>query len=462
MLLQDVLLLDGVAIFEDDHNLFANFTEGVSGQSMGIEKGLKRIAALQGRDRYEFMRVLTMDFVESLFLAFIEIKTSGRHMLYSNSRNIQTHLIHLMAHFSKSGHPSAVIKVSSQSAAQNFDTVWSGDAWLCDKQLKHYPAFAKGGTNVSVYSFVWIPENETKGFPAYVEDLFEDRKGEKMVRLRPFLSWEDVEPLVPNLKPRPREVFMTSTELEMSTKQIAGPVDILDSGMRGCWFRCKILHSAANRFKVQYFDVTDVDGPGKLEEWVARGRVANPDKLEMRSRGRLTVRPWPVGDSSGFKTEVGTAVDVWWCDGWWEAVITGLDTSANRNLQVYLPGENSFLFVDRKNLRVSKDWVNDQWVDVKPKPDIFTFLNSYLNPQSTVHLPYANSNNFTIATSNVPSSSGGSKKNVEDLQLEQLLKIQEKEGRVQDKSTGNVAKNGKGKKVVQLGKSGGQASTVKE
>ncbi|GER51626.1 agenet domain-containing protein / bromo-adjacenthomology (BAH) domain-containing protein [Striga asiatica] len=453
-----------------------------------------------------------------------------------------------MAHFSKSGHPSPQIKISSQSAAINSDTVWSGDAWLCDKQLKHYPSFSKGGTNVSVYSFVWIPENETKGFPAYVEDLFEDRNGEKMARLRPFLSWEVIEPLVLNLKPRSREVFMTSTELEMSTKQIAGPVDILvpshfnkcnvvgprtfvcnrefknnsvrpfclsklrgymaqlaiasleirpqsrgklmaaepqavnnerarerlrsklasrknmlllpvggsenvevlsqDSGMRGCWFRCKILYSAEKRFKVQYFDVTDVDGPGKLEEWVARGRVANPDKLKMRSRGRLTVRPWPVEDSSGFKTEVGTAVDVWWCDGWWEAVITGLDTSANRNLQVYLPGENSFLFLDRKDLRVSKDWVNDQWVDVKPKPDIFPFLNSYLNPQSTVHLPYAKNNNFAIATSNVPSSSWGSKKNVEDLQLEQLLKIQEKEGRAQDKSRGNVAKNGKGKKVV--------------
>lgn len=38
-----------------------------------------------------------------------------------------------------------------------------------------------------------------------------------------------------------------------------------DSGMRGCWFRCKILSVAQKRLKVQYYDVLDVDGPDKLE-----------------------------------------------------------------------------------------------------------------------------------------------------------------------------------------------------
>lgn len=38
-----------------------------------------------------------------------------------------------------------------------------------------------------------------------------------------------------------------------------------DSGLRGCWFRCKILKTSLNRVKVRYYDVQDVDGPGKLE-----------------------------------------------------------------------------------------------------------------------------------------------------------------------------------------------------
>lgn len=38
-----------------------------------------------------------------------------------------------------------------------------------------------------------------------------------------------------------------------------------DSGVRGCWFRCKILKASLKNVKVQYADVEDVEGPGKLE-----------------------------------------------------------------------------------------------------------------------------------------------------------------------------------------------------
>ena len=38
-----------------------------------------------------------------------------------------------------------------------------------------------------------------------------------------------------------------------------------DSGVRGCWFRCKILQASQKRLKVQYADVEDVEGPGNLE-----------------------------------------------------------------------------------------------------------------------------------------------------------------------------------------------------
>lgn len=38
-----------------------------------------------------------------------------------------------------------------------------------------------------------------------------------------------------------------------------------DSGMRGCWLRCKILRSSTTHLKVQYYDMTDVVKNGKLE-----------------------------------------------------------------------------------------------------------------------------------------------------------------------------------------------------
>lgn len=38
-----------------------------------------------------------------------------------------------------------------------------------------------------------------------------------------------------------------------------------DSGMRGCWFKCTVIQAKQQCLKVQYLDVNDVEGPGKLE-----------------------------------------------------------------------------------------------------------------------------------------------------------------------------------------------------
>ncbi|KAM3283514.1 hypothetical protein P3S67_027159 [Capsicum chacoense] len=79
-----------------------------------------------------------------------------------------------------------------------------------------------------------------------------------------------------------------------------GNIEVLcqDSGMRGCWFRCKILRVSEKRLKVKYDDILDCDAPEKLEEWIPSYRVVNPDKLRMRCTGRLTVRPRPLEDTT--------------------------------------------------------------------------------------------------------------------------------------------------------------------
>uniref|UniRef100_A0A0V0IB65 Putative ovule protein n=1 Tax=Solanum chacoense TaxID=4108 RepID=A0A0V0IB65_SOLCH len=64
-----------------------------------------------------------------------------------------------------------------------------------------------------------------------------------------------------------------------------------DSGMKGCWFRCKVLQVSQKRMKVQYNDIQDCESLEKLEEWIPSYKVAVSDKLGMRCTGRLTVRP---------------------------------------------------------------------------------------------------------------------------------------------------------------------------
>ncbi|PHT99564.1 hypothetical protein BC332_29352 [Capsicum chinense] len=81
-----------------------------------------------------------------------------------------------------------------------------------------------------------------------------------------------------------------------------------DSGMRGCWFRCKILRVSEKHLKVQYDDILDCDGPEKLEEWIPSYRVANPDKLGTRCTGHLTVRPRPLEDTTTLYFDLGNVL----------------------------------------------------------------------------------------------------------------------------------------------------------
>lgn len=75
-----------------------------------------------------------------------------------------------------------------------------------------------------------------------------------------------------------------------------------------------------------------------MQEWVAASRVAKPDKLKMRCFGRQTIRPWPPKEDTGYCSfEIGSAVDAWWCDGWWEGVVIGCISKPDK-MQVYLPG----------------------------------------------------------------------------------------------------------------------------
>ncbi|PSS24763.1 DUF724 domain-containing protein [Actinidia chinensis var. chinensis] len=413
---------------------------------------------------------------------------------------------------------------------QNSDIVWSGVAWICSKQLRHYPAFCRNGTTIAVHSFVFVMAEEESHYVGYLEDLYEDKMGQKKVKVRWFHQNREIYGVIPQLNPHPREVFITPHVQVISAECIDGPATVLtpkhykkceaivshnsaagihmcfrqfvnnkvkpfslsklrgylnqaiissldgllvskhrtkghktngeddedfahdsdagqgvkrnrncgendagscgamkaiprnqitkseptykklriklsrrepsniklvgpqtpshasfkvdeniellcqDSGIRGCWFRCKVLQTSPKRLKVQYVDVQDAAESGNLVEWVPAARVAAPDKLGMRCSGRLTIRPWPPEDSSDCSVEVGAPVDAWWSDGWWEGIVMGVDKFENDNLQIYFPGEDQFLTLQRKNIRTSRDFVDDKWLDVKARLDVLALI----------------------------------------------------------------------------------------
>ncbi|CAH1429890.1 unnamed protein product [Lactuca virosa] len=393
---------------------------------------------------------------------------------------------------------------------ENFEIIWSGESSMCTRNLKHYQAFTKNGTTISVYSFVFILAGEGGYHIGYLEDMYENYRQKKMVKVRWFHRSEELSELISN--PQPHELIITShcqilsaecidglatiltpkhynqclafvtqdfsDGIYMCSKQIKndkissfpfsklrgyytqiifsvlnlpiGPnknnqetsskreeeqeqeqeqeeeeekgkekgkgkekeegvqsfkrgvtivdnevektqpfrvgeeIEVLsnDSGIRGCWFRCKILKISEKGLKVLYMDVEDAVGLGNLEEWVLAYKIAAADKMGMRWLGRNSIRPaCPIMESSDDGFKIGSAVDAWWCDGWWEGVVIGINIRGKNDFQVYFPGENRLHYFEKTNLRASKEWVDNKWIEIKPKPDVVSFLTSNMKLQ---------------------------------------------------------------------------------
>ena len=75
-----------------------------------------------------------------------------------------------------------------------------------------------------------------------------------------------------------------------------------------------------------------------MQEWIFASRVATPDRLGLRVCGRLVVRPSPQYNKGqvSWPVDVGTVVDVWRHDGWWEGIVV-MKESDDR-FCVYFPG----------------------------------------------------------------------------------------------------------------------------
>uniref|UniRef100_A0A3Q7IS61 BAH domain-containing protein n=1 Tax=Solanum lycopersicum TaxID=4081 RepID=A0A3Q7IS61_SOLLC len=327
------------------------------------------------------------------------------------------------------GHLADEVQLPNELKAKKSNILWSRTAWTCAKQRTHYPSFRRNGTTIAVNSFVIFTDKKESQHVGYLEDFYENKKGQNKVKVRCFEYLQDIKCAIPELEGHPREVLFTSHVEGMQANCIdaiaivltPGDYDkyisllrkILPSGVYVCsreikykimpfslnelegyysqtifimsdsqraklkskgHMLYKVLDVSQKRMKVQYDDIEDCDAPEKLEEWVPSYRVAGSDKLGMRCTGRLTVRPRPLEDSSDYSFEVGAAVDAWWSDGWWEGVVAEIDVCGSGHHQVYFPGENMLLEIQRKNLRTSRDWIDGKWVEVEGKKDIKSSL----------------------------------------------------------------------------------------
>ncbi|KAF3504567.1 hypothetical protein F2Q69_00043766 [Brassica cretica] len=108
-----------------------------------------------------------------------------------------------------------------------WDIMWSGASWMCGKQLKHYPSFCRNGTTIGVHSFVFAMSKGDDRYVAYLEDMYEDKRGLKKVRVRWFHCTKVVKGAVSLKNPHPKEVFITPHSQVISAECVDGPVTVL-------------------------------------------------------------------------------------------------------------------------------------------------------------------------------------------------------------------------------------------
>ncbi len=79
---------------------------------------------------------------------------------------------------------------------------------------------------MQVHSFVFIMAEEGQ-YLGYLEDMYEDKKGLKKVKVRWFLHNKEVRGSISQLNPHPREVFITPHVQVISAECIDGPATVL-------------------------------------------------------------------------------------------------------------------------------------------------------------------------------------------------------------------------------------------
>ncbi|KAG6555755.1 hypothetical protein Mapa_002995 [Marchantia paleacea] len=107
------------------------------------------------------------------------------------------------------------------------DVEWVGAEWTCRKKLKHFQAFRRNGVVIHMRRFVYVMTEEKERHIAHVQDLYEDKKQRKKLRVRWFHKPSELGCKIPPPAPDRREVFYTSYEQDLSVECVDGVATVL-------------------------------------------------------------------------------------------------------------------------------------------------------------------------------------------------------------------------------------------
>lgn len=123
--------------------------------------------------------------------------------------------------------------------------------------------------DVQVQSFVFVMAKGENHYLAYLEDMYEDKRGQKKVKVRWFHHTKEVKGVIPVRNPHPKEVFITPYSQVISAECVDGLASVLT---RGHYEKCSAVfpdallakvHVCSRQFrsnKVKQFDLSKLRG----------------------------------------------------------------------------------------------------------------------------------------------------------------------------------------------------------
>ncbi|KAI3731617.1 hypothetical protein L1987_62806 [Smallanthus sonchifolius] len=148
--------------------------------------------------------------------------------------------------------------------------VWVGSSWTCRKKRKHFGAYTRSGVKISVQDFVYVLAEGSKRLVAYINDLYEDSRGNRTAVVQWFHKIDELGLDLPCTYPNDREIFFSLCLQDLSIECIDGLATVLSpqhyenflksnaaQTILDCAFVCQ------NQFEneeIKPFDLTQVKG----------------------------------------------------------------------------------------------------------------------------------------------------------------------------------------------------------